>query len=103
MLTSQQLAQVGRPVDAQLRLARTLAAGAFVGGLLATTTTYLAFTGRQRSAAVLGVSVGIAGAVFGGVQLYTSYRDDILQRAQPPEPQAPVLALAGVFGQRGWW
>jgi uncharacterized membrane protein YdjX (TVP38/TMEM64 family) len=92
-----------------MRLARMFAYGTLGGGLLAVAATTLAFHGKRKEAAVLGITTGIVGAVLGSLQVYALYRDDILQDATETKLQvdAAQLAaskdeptyLAGVFGR----
>lgn len=53
----------------RLTYARWLALGAFAGGMVGVFTSYLAYTGRQHSAAALGIASGMVGAIVGAAQV----------------------------------
>lgn len=93
----------------RMRLARMFAYGTLGGGLLAVAATTLAFHGKRREAAILGITTGVVGAVLGSLQVYALHRSDILQEATETKLQADAAQLAvskdepvymaGVFGR----
>lgn len=92
------------PRKPRLTYARWLALGAFAGGLVGVGTSYLAYTGRQHSAAAFGIASGMVGAIVGALQvLAIAQAEEALAKQSVTDSSVVTVYPAGTTLSGLWW